>query len=813
MHGDSSVIPDKTLEDLEWHAVIDAVSSRCTGPRAAAGAKSLGFLDEDGARSRLEEIKELSGLVDNGDPLPSCPVEFMDDIIERLRASGILKAKELLTAGRLCSMYCEAVEFASERTPALSRIEKVLFEGTSGRAISAGLKRLSFEIESCIEADATISDLASPLLKKLRKEARGARERLVRKLDSLMEKHEAILQDRFYTQRDGRYVLPVRTDSHEKLPGIVHATSASGATLFVEPRDTVGLGNTLRLAEVQVEREQERILAELSTAAADLLGDIVTAYENLTSLDMLCAITRLSCDLDCVFPLPAQKGEVRLLKSRHPLLVLDGVDVVANDIEILPGHALVISGPNAGGKTVALKTLGLCVLMYRAGMPVPAADGTCLAHVGCVYSDIGDDQNISLSLSTFSAHMKNISRILDLASGGDLVLLDELAVGTDPSQGAALAEALLVSMVESGASVVAATHYDGLKVLADSDERMENASVNLDMQTLTPTFRLHNGLPGSSCAFEVAGRFGIPHSVVDKARSLCAATDGAGRFAQTIESMMAIKRRLEIAETDAAGLRAGLEQKQREIDSTLEKIKQQGKKKIDAASAALLSEISRAREEVKMASKRLKRRIVSTQDVDRSRKQVEAVAARVSVDGDLAPADTREPAGRRASLEELEQGMDVWVAGLKAQGSIIELSGSNQALVSVGSVKTRVKLSDLRIIDSVPGEKEKLSGKTVSGSGSVGIDAAADDEAPFSTDTNTCDLRGLRADEAVERCEKFLDETLHDERKVAFFIHGHGTGALKSAIRKYLADSAYVSKFRAGARNEGGDGVTVVWIK
>jgi len=802
-------VVSKTLEDLEWPRILKALADRCTGGAAQDMALKLPFLDDEAALDQLQEIRELGNLVDQGETLPDAGVDPMDQVFERLKAKGILTALELLAVARLCRIFSKAFSFFSRMRRNAPRIAALLFVEAGGADIAASLKRLEAEISSCFEPDGTLGDLASTVLGKLRSEAKAARERLIARLDRLMDRHADLLQDKFYTQRDGRYVLPVRSDSHERLPGIVHGTSSSGATVFLEPKAAVNLGNALRLAELEVEREEERILNELSSAAADEADNLILVHRVLGRLDLLSAMARLTLELCASVPAILEPGTLDIKKARHPLFLLDGVDVIPSDIAISAGRALVISGPNAGGKTVALKTAGILSLMARAGLPIPAAPESGIGLQSGVDTDIGDDQSISRNLSTFSAHMTNLSGILSRAGAGSLVLLDELAVGTDPMQGAALAESILEAIVERGASVIVTTHYDSLKALAAQDARFENASVSLNLDTLAPTFVLHHGVPGTSSALEMASRFGVPGPVIRRARDLCEG-EGAGRFAATLENIASVQRRFEEAEESARRAGQQAEAKAADLERTIQKMKERGQKAIDEESTEVLVELRRAREEIREASRRVKRRIVTSEDTEQARKKIETVGERLAPQGDLQASIKKPEAmpGRPASFGDLRPGLAIWVLPYRSCGAVVEVKSGKDVLVAVGSIKTRVPVDRIRVLEDAPIDREaRPAGPR------LGIDAAADKELPFMTSENTCDLRGLRVHEALEKAEKFLDDSLRAEREVAFFIHGFGTGAIQNGLREYLARSRYVSRFRPGSREEGGEGVTVTWLR
>lgn len=392
-----------------------------------------------------------------------------------------------------------------------------------------------------------------------------------------MRRYEPVLQDHFITEREGRWVLPVRSDAHERFPGIVHATSASGATLFVEPRAIVPMGNRLKVLEADVKREEEAVYARLTAEIAEALPSVEAARDALASADVRAATSKLASELELSFPEVVDAPRLDLRRARHPLLVLDfarrgggprppneaAPRVVASDLRLESGRAMIVSGPNAGGKTVALKAMGLAALMVRAGLPIACADGSVVGLFDVVLTDVGDDQSLQKNLSTFSAHVSNLASVLQDTTKGALVLLDELAGGTDPREGEALAAGVLDSLCARGGAVAATTHYEGLKALALVDPRFANASVGLDLATMTPTFEVAMGVPGSSSALAVARRYGLPGTVIERAERFLAREDRT--FEAVVKKLHDERAALELAraaaedrEREAAQLRANL---------------------------------------------------------------------------------------------------------------------------------------------------------------------------------------------------------------------------------------------------------------
>ena len=804
----SDPCPAKTRSDLEWDRVLEALAERAASPAGKRLARALPFAStHDGVLTALAEVREAVTLALAGEPLPTAEVPEVEGALDRARIGAVLANEELraviacLGAARALRRFLHA---RRDRAPALD----------AACAIDPTLEELERRLASCFDPDGTLADRASPRLLELRADRRAGRDRLVRRLDELMKKHEDILQDRFWTERDGRYVLPVRSDAHERFPGIVHATSASGATVFVEPRVLVELGNRQKMVDAQVTREEQAVYAALSAEVANVVDTIGAAADALAHADVRSAAARLTRDLALSFPeITVGEASIDLLAGRHPLLALDGVAVVASDLTIGAGRAMIVSGPNAGGKTVALKTLGLAALMVRAGLPVPAKSGSRVAVFEIVLTDVGDDQNLHKNLSTFSAHVQNLAEVLGETRPGALVLLDELAGGTDPREGEALAAAVLDSLCARGGTVACTTHYEGLKALALADPRFQNASVGFDLATMSPTFKLAIGIPGASSALAVARRFGIPGTVLERAERFL--TREVLTFDKMVEKLAAERRALELARADAEREAETMREKQRELDRELARLTVKERASITREGGALLESLKRAREELRSAQARLRGNKPSEDDVRAAARAIDAVAHQTSIGGELEPRAASDAATRApVPAGDVRVGMRVYVPRLRAEAEIVEVLGGGQLRVAAGALKLATSVSEVRSVAAGPTPRAPVKDR---GARRVkpghAFDAAADPDLPIQTSDNSVDVRGMRAHEATAMAEQFLDRSLGAGRKVAFIIHGHGTGALREAVRETLRASSYVAKLRPGEQREGGDGVTVVWLK
>lgn len=799
--------PPKALSDLEWDRVLEAIADRCRSPGGKRLARHLPFLaSRDAILLSHRETAEIVAIVEaEGDEPPRPDVAEVDEALDRVRMAAALSIAELravlavLEAAEVLRKYLRARQ---ERAPELSR----------ACATDASLDELGRELSRCFDPDGTLSDRASPKLKELRAEWRASRDRLVRRLEDFVRRQASLLSDSFWTERDGRYVLPVRADAHERFPGIVHATSDSGATLFVEPRALVPMGNRHKMLEGELHREEEAVLAALSARVGDHVESIAGAAGALAHVDLRTAVARLSGDLHLSFPeVPPETGEgafvgVDLRAARHPLLQLDGVAVVPSDLVVEAGRAMIVSGPNAGGKTVALKTMGLAALMVRAGLPVPAASGSRVAVFERVLTDVGDEQNLSKNLSTFSAHIRNLASILDETHRGALVLLDELAGGTDPTEGEALAAAILDSLCARGGAVACTTHYEALKLMALSDERFQNAAVGFDLATMSPTFRLELGAIGSSSALAVARRFGIAAPVVERAERLLKKETLA--LGEITAKMNAERALLELAREAAEREAAALRDKRAEVDRELERLSQKEKSAITKEGGELLAQLRRAREELRAAQARLRGGKVSEGQLKAANQAIDAVARKVAIGGKLEPPARGDETRAPVAADALRIGMRVYVPRIRAEAEVLEIMGSGQLRVAAGPLKLLTTTTEVRAAGA-PAQPPSPRAR----SQPQPFDAAADSEHPIQTSENTVDLRGLRAHEATAMAEQHLDRCLGAGLRVAFLIHGHGTGALRDALRGELAKSPYVSRSRAADPEDGGDGVTIVWLR
>ena len=787
----------KTLADLEWEQVEQAVAERCSGPLRDRLVLELLETFEDTERA-LAESREAWKLLDRGEPLPLEGIGYIEPSLQHLEREGVLEGVALRDIKSSLRAAAALRRFLGQRKTLVPYLDRAC-------SIDPTLDGLEDEIGMSVGDDGSILDSASAELAHLREEVGNLRGRIVRKLEELIQKRSAILQDSFYTTREGRYVLPVRADAHERFHGIVHGSSGSGATIFVEPRELIERGNRLKMAQAEHDREERRILVAVSDLVGQYVPQLRAAAEALDHADLRAASAQLAVDLDARFVEISEAPKISLREARHPLLVLRGIDVVPNDIDLVGGQALVISGPNAGGKTVALKMLGLAALMTRAGLPFPADEGSVCGFFSPVLAAVGDEQSLARSLSTFSAHLVTLSSILEQAGKRVLVLLDELAGATDPEAGAALACAITQSLVEAGAAVAVTTHYEALKAVAAERDDMRNTSVGFDFENMAPTFRMKMGVPGGSNALEIARRYGIPNEVVEEARRILP------EHSRSFETLVA---KLETATQGALQEQAALERERAQLgearaklDLRREELKAREARTLGQEAARLVDQVREVQRRLDVAKKALRENasaeaLVSAQTVTRDSGELlgELDAHRLSLEPE--PIETGE-----LDPETLAVGDHVWVQRLRSAAEVVEAATRGKVRVSAGMMKLWVNVSDLRAIKQAPAAPVQASTSAVSSQRPAA-------KRTIRTRDNTLDVRGQRADDAVAMAEAFLDRMYGAAESSAFILHGVGSGALRDAIHEHLdRDNTYVEGFRPATQEEGGPQVTVVSLK
>lgn len=798
----------KTAQALEWPRVLELLKQHAQSTLGKEMCGSLPLADDLGsARLRQQETTEMAELLKSDEPMPNLGFPDIREDLARADKGGELAAHELGNCAAVMALMDETARFMSRHAAearALARVAEPL------QALAKELRPVRSAIDEAIESDGTMKESATPELRRLTHHAHELKWKIRERLDRILhsQSYKEILQELYFVQREGRYVLPVKADMRGRVPGIVHDVSVSGATVFIEPRELIDLNNAIKVADLDVEREVRRILRELTALVAEKADSIGEGMERLAEWDCIQAKAGLSRRLKCSPVELNAEGRVVLKQARHPLLMVAREEVVPNDIiadETV--RVLVISGPNTGGKTVTLKIVGLYSLMARAGLHLPCAPESEMALFTECHADIGDAQDISRDLSSFSAH---ILQIVELLSGRgkhgeslepqaprSLVLLDEPVTSTDPEEGAALAGAVLCRLAALGMKVVATTHYGLLKELAQMTPGFANASVGFDVERLAPTYRLFLGIPGSSSALEIAGRLGMDEAILNDARRRLRQDDRRlerlmadlqlkqRQLAEEIERARGARVESEQAAAEAKALQAQLEQTEGEVRKGLRK--------------KLGEHLQRARAEVQATVDAIKReqKLVKAKEAKQRLSEIEERVRREVA-----------PIGEPIPVERLKVGDTVEIAGLGMTGRLLE---SPQ-----GKKRVRVKVGDGEIVAAVSGltglspqtdggvsDMSSMSSPGRMSQVSIGLEASVDANA-------IVDVRGQAADDALDQVIAALDRAVLGQVSFLRIIHGHGTGRLKSVLREYLSGSPYVASFRSGDRTEGGDGVTVV---
>lgn len=792
-----------TLRALEWPLLLERIAAR-TASRAAGErlrrTEPAPSLEE--ARALAARTRDAVALDALGEALPLRDFPDVSEALARAQKGGTLAGTDLVGIARLLEVARDVRLFADERSER--------FPALAAAVVSeARLDVLGAALERSLEPDGTVSDAASPALREARSRVREARDALKERLEGCLKTHAEVLQGRYYTERDGRYVLPVRSDAHLRVEGIVLGSSASGGTLFVEPREATEHGNRLKLRIAAVEREEERVLSELTRAVAHEDSAIARALEAALEADRLAALALYARAARAEVIEPSEGDAIDLREVRHPLLVASGIHVVANDVRVQGGRALVISGPNAGGKTVALKCLGLSAWMARSGIPIPCDASSRVGWFTEVLADVGDEQSLERSLSTFSAHVTRLAAIVKSAGPGTLVLLDEVASGTDPEEGAALAAAVLEAITRQGAAAAVTTHYERLKELAATPGPLENASVAFDFERMEPTFRLTLGVPGPSSALAVAARFGLAADVLARAHELL-----PDRAKEREEAVKRLEQERAVLERELAELRGELALAQAarsDIERERDRALSQANTELGREARELLAVVRAARTDVREARQRLRSAGLEPATLREAERAVSRAAAHVALGGSLEQHEAREehrrgtPPAAPAPLV-LTAGMQVRVKKTGTLAVVEAPPERGSVRLRAGAVRLTLSLAE---IEPAKGKPRASAPKPAPRA----RERASALPAAVRTATNTLDLRGTRVDEALARLDAFLDVMMGEGEPVGFVLHGHGTGAMKSAVREHLGASGYVAQSRAADPDEGGDAFTVFWMR
>ena len=786
---------EKSIQTLELPRVLELLAAQAATEEGKDRCRALrpSTDPDDVQRLQKETSAACSMIVLRGTP-PLSGVRPVAASLQRADMGGALNTRELLDIAALLRCARSAKEYATGEGNAKTCIDHLFSSLQANRY-------LEDRISGSILSEEEIADAASPELADIRRHIRASSSKVRDILQKLISSSQAkYLQESIITMRSGRYVVPVKSECKNEIPGLVHDVSGSGGTFFIEPMAVVKTNNELRELQSREEKEIERILRELSAECAAHKEDIAQDYDLLILIDCIFARARLSDKLRCTEPKLAKKG-ITLRKARHPLL--DPKKAVANDLYLGDQFdTLVITGPNTGGKTVTLKTIGLLTLMAQCGLHIPADDDSTVVVFDHVLSDIGDEQSIAQSLSTFSSHMVNIVGILEECGPGSLILFDELGAGTDPVEGAALAAAIIESARERGALVCATTHYAELKVYAMTTKGVENASCEFNVETLAPTYKLLIGVPGKSNAFAISRRLGLPQSIIDKAAARIDAENV--RFEDVLTQLDRQRQQMEKEKDEARKLRREMEESAktaREYREKLEKEKAKAVEKAQAEARAIIQEARDTADKVFAELNDMRRRqekeadwLEQNQRRSDLRRQLNEAEDALGSHQDLpAPPPTR-PAKAGDTVELVKMG---------TRASVISVNKDGSLQLQAGILKITAKQEEVRVVEDADSGKKQA----------VQIAQRAEHKLRSLGASPEVDLRGMMTDEALLVLDRFLDSAVMGRLDTVTVIHGKGTGAVRKAVRDHLKRSKYVKSFRPGRFGEGEDGVTVVELR
>ena len=786
---------NKTLIKLEFDKIISMLENEassfrgkqlCRRLKPVTDLTKIDLLQEQTAAAFTRIIKK--GRISFGDAAP------VEESLKQLEIGGALNTAELLRICRLLSNTARAKSYGRHDTQEdLADCLDIYFDGLEP------LTPLSNEIERCIISEDEISDDASSALKHIRRSINNLNDRVHTTLSGLVNGSlRTYLQDALITMRGDRYCIPVKAEYRSQVQGLIHDQSASGSTLFIEPMAIVKLNNDLKELYVQEQDEIRKILASLSEEAAQYIEEIRTDYRSLTDLDFIFARGALALTMRASRPILNEEGRIRIREGRHPLL--DQKKVVPITVSLGDEFSLlIITGPNTGGKTVSLKTVGLLTLMGQAGLHIPAGDRSEIAVFRQVYADIGDEQSIEQSLSTFSSHMTNIVSFLKKVDDRSLVLFDELGAGTDPTEGAALAIAILSHLHKRNIRTMATTHYSELKIYALSTPGVENACCEFDVESLRPTYRLLIGIPGKSNAFAISGKLGLPGYIIDDAKKRLSEQDVS--FEDLLSDLEASRRTIEKEQAEIAAYKKEAETLKRQAVQKQEKLEEQRDRIIREANEkanAILREAKEVADETIRNFHKFGKENISAAEMEKERERLRKKIKDTSASASLKtnkPKKTYKPS-------DFKLGESVKVLSMNLTGTIGSLPDARgNVTVQMGILRSQVNISDLEIIEEVSPYAPKRMNRTAKSKIKMSKSLSVSPE---------INLLGKTVDEAVAELDKYLDDALLSHLNSVRVVHGKGTGALRKGIHEYLRRQKHVKSYRLAEFGEGDAGVTIV---
>ena len=790
---------EKALRTLEYNKIIlrlNELAGSSRGKELCAGLLPIHKLS-DIIRLQKETSDALSRLLRKGS-LSFSGIHDIRPSLIRLKVGSALGAVELLRISSDLDATLRIKAYGGYTgKDGEDEKEDTLTEYFAGLE---PLTPLSNEIKRCIISEEEIADDASSTLKSIRKSIRITNDKVHNELSSILNSSKNVLQENIITMRDGRYCLPVRAEYKNQFQGMIHDQSSSGSTLFIEPMSVVRLNNDLRELAIKEKEEIEKILEDLSNMAGEHVEQLGYDYSTITGLDFIFARATLSKIMKGSEPIFNNNGIIKLKKARHPLI--DPKQVVPIDVRIGSDfNMLIITGPNTGGKTVTLKTVGLLTLMGQAGLHIPAYDNSELAMFDEVYADIGDEQSIEQSLSTFSSHMTNIVSILQKADERSLVLFDELGAGTDPTEGAALAMSILSYLHKRKIRTMATTHYSELKIYALSTEGVVNASCEFDVESLGPTYRLLIGIPGKSNAFAISSKLGLPDYIIEEAKKLIGNKD---RTFEDLISDLEVSRvtiekeqdEIQLYKAEIEKLKQGLDRKSENLEASKMRILKEAKEQ----ATILVSEAKEFADESIRKYNRWLQQGGSIKDMEAERA---GLREKLNENTDI-PVGKAPKSGKKVDFKNLDIGDSVFVTSLGLRGTVSTLPNpKGDLLVQMGALSSQVNIKDLEALEDED-DKPRVNKGTKSGISKISKSATISPE---------INLIGKTVDEALSLLDKYLDDAYLSHIPKVTVIHGRGTGTLRNAVHSFLKKSKYVKEYRVGGFNEGNTGATIVEFK
>ena len=786
----------KSLTTLEYDKIIDRLVSFAASDKAKERLKKLvPMTDIHDINAALSETSDALSRVYAKGAVSFSGVHDVGASVKRLEIGSSLNTVELLHISSLLTAAARVKNYYEDTTDSLTGYFHAL----------EPLTPLNTEIKRCILSEDEISDDASANLRSIRRQKVLAAERIHTELNKMLNSSSVrnCLQDFVITSRSGRYCLPVKAEYKSQVPGMVHDQSATGSTLFIEPAAVVKLNNDIRELELKEQAEIEAILAELSAKASEFTDELLTDFQVLTTLDFIFAKAQMSKQYKCSCPVMNTNNYINIKKGRHPLI--DPHKVVPIDIYLGKDfNLLIITGPNTGGKTVSLKTVGLLTLMAQSGLHIPALDHSELAVFDNVFADIGDEQSIEQSLSTFSSHMTNTVSILKEADAHSLILFDEIGAGTDPTEGAALAISILNDLHKRGITTMATTHYSEIKVYALTTDGVENASCEFDVESLRPTYRLLIGIPGKSNAFAISKKLGLPDYIIKDASARMDADDV--QFEDLLSDLEHSRITIEKERAEINAYKQEIQQLKDELKTKSDRLDERRDKILRKANEEAAAILKDAKEYADQTIKTMNKHGMTVKELE---KQRSAIRDKMNKRQEKLSVQAAKPKAHKAhDISEFKVGTHVRVLSMNLIGTVTAPpSPKGEITVQMGSLSTKTKINNLEILVGYKDPEEaKKAPKGAGGSGKIKMSKAA-------SISHEINLLGLTVDEAVAKLDKYLDDAYISRIPQVRIVHGKGTGALRNGVTAYLRGVPYIKSFRLGEIGEGDTGVTIVDFK